>query len=158
MKFTVLLAFILLLTGCVAHRSFSDASKWIPADFNIQKDFLLVQTFPVSRKTNEKMTAWLAQNYPGHYEIVDKSTIYGKSVKYTDTRKYRFAFVWGSITETIKGSNPNPNGFGNLHYYDYNGNFYDRSVGKEYPTTRKYNNYGGKAYIPFFNSIIKHFR
>jgi hypothetical protein len=121
----------------------------VPPDFNPKKDFLLIETFPVSAKSNEKMKQWLEKNYLGAFAVVDKSIINGKNNQYSDTSKYKYAFIWGSRNRTTRG---------NFIYSDPNGNFINRTTNTEYPTTKKYNNYGDQAYITFFNSIMKNYK
>ncbi len=98
------------------------------------------------------MLDYLAQNYPGKYEVMDRKAILNKTGRYADAEKYRFVFLWEKhyTDKTYAGSNFT------YHDVDPNGHFYDRSSDKQYPTTKKYNNYGNKSYIPFFNSIIKY--
>ncbi|HEV8270717.1 MAG TPA: hypothetical protein VGQ04_05385 [Chitinophagaceae bacterium] len=142
---TLLIAAFLFATCNVSNKTFSDGASWIPESFNPNSDFLLVETYAV-KKENANMEAFLRQNYPGKYEVVDRKTIMDEAGKFADIKKYRYAFVWGSTHVSING---------NFHYMDPNGNFYDRAEKKDYPTTKKYNNYGQKSYIPFFNTIIK---
>lgn len=128
--------------------TFKDYKNLVPPDFNPKNDFLLIETFPISNKTNEQMKEWLAKNYTGEFAVVDISIINELNNQYSDTSKYKFAFVWGSWSYTTRGK---------FTYSDPNGNFINRATKTKYPTTKKYNNYAGKAYIPFFNSIMKNY-
>jgi hypothetical protein len=140
---------VLFCISCsVSNRSFSDGSKWIPADFDINKGVLLVETFPGKERLTQDMEIFLTKNYPGKYVIVTQKEITDKSGKYSDISKYRFAFQWNVGTRYNFSS-----GFTD---YDPYGKFYDRVENKLYTTTKKYNNYGNKSYVPFFNSIIKY--
>jgi hypothetical protein len=144
----LVLALLLIPAFTSAQRTFSDADKWIPADFNPARYTLLIETYPISSKAEGKMEEYLGKNYPWPYEVVTENAIKNTTGKYADTSKYRFAFVWRTDNST----------YGGRYDVDPNGNFYDRTTKKDYPTTRKINNYGQKSYMPFFNSIVKHFR
>lgn len=149
---------IAFLSGCsVAGSTFSDPAYWIPGDFNPQKGVLLVETFPWS-KANENMKNFLAQHYSGKYEVVDRKDIMSKSGKYADTKKYQFAFLWEKNYREKQFAGSSITSASTFTAVDPYGNFYDRSVDKNYPTTKKYNNYGNKSYVPFFNSIEKYFK
>jgi hypothetical protein len=146
---TVFIIMLIFFSSCSpGNRSFSDGSKWIPSDFDMSNGTLLVEIFPGKEKLSLDMDAFLAKNYPGKYVIVSHKEIADKSDKYTDLSKYRFAFQWNVGTRYNFSS-----GFTD---YDPYGKFYDRSADKLYPTTKKYNNYGNRSYIPFFNSIVKY--
>ena len=154
MKLIVFLSFaILFFENCnVGKMTFSDAASWIPEDFNPKNGILLIETYPATEKFNKDMQDFLAKNYPGRYEIVDKDAIYKKKGKYADTKLYHFAFHWGAKSRFDKYNTPS------INYSNPNGSFYDRSLNKEYPTTRKINNYGRSSYLPFLNSIVQHFK
>lgn len=149
MKKSYLLFFVaVIFCSCFPSRwHFSDADNWIPGNFHPSKNILLIEEFPY-RKANEAMIKFLSEKYPGQYEVLDKTTILSKKGKYADTVKYQFAFLWKKET-TFKA-----NGFNDVDPY---GSFYDLYNNRAYPTTHKINNYGDRSYIPFFNSIIKHF-
>ncbi len=73
---------------------------------------------------------------------------------------YKYAVLWGTIGGV---SHTSFSGGGTTTNFssptiDYSGHFLDRAAGKEYPVTKKYNNYGSLGYIPFFNSVIKYSR
>jgi hypothetical protein len=144
----LLLVFLIIPAFTSAQHTFSDADKWIPTDFNPTKYTLLIETYPINAKAENKMEDYLSKTYPWPYEIVTGDIIKNNSEKYADTSKYRFAFMWRTDNSR----------YGGPYDVDPNGNFYDRTTKKDYPTTRKINNYGQKSYMPFFNSIIKHFR
>lgn len=147
-------ALILLVafTSCnVNKHSYSDGAKWIPTDFNPAKDVLLVEHYPMKEKWNASMAQFLGKRYTWKYEIVDKETILGSKGKYADRQIYQFAVMWineespshstfsgGGTTTSFSGSQ-----------YDMGGHFLDRYTVKEYPTTKKYNNYGWKGFVPF---------
>lgn len=151
MRVLSIISLAVIFSSCnVSNSSFADAEDWVPSTFNPKNDYLLVETFPMSQNANEEMRQFLTQNYPGRFEIVSEKTIKEKSGKYADTKAYKFAFLWDEQTAFYTG---NSSSSGRREYA--NGNFYDRANDKAYPTTQKYNNYGRKSYIPFFNSIIK---
>ena len=150
---SVLASFILF--GCtVRNQTFSDGRSWIPENFNPNRDFLLIEQFTITKKSNEAMREFLEQHYSGHYAIEDRETIMSKKGKYADVNKYRFAFLWSLRAKDHPGGVAGSAS----HFQDIDpyGNFYDRSLDKKYPSTRKINNYGNKAYVPFFNSIMKY--
>jgi|SRR5450631_3385669 hypothetical protein len=148
-NFATLLCMFIFVSACSpGNRTFSDAGKWIPADFNMNEGVLLVQIFPWKAKLTTDLDEFLQKKYPGKYVIVSQKEIEDKSGKYADLSKYRFAFQWTVGTRDHYNSN--------FTDYDVYGNFYDRSQSIKYPTTKKYNNYGQRAYIPFFNSIVKY--
>jgi hypothetical protein len=130
------------------NHSFSDGSKWIPSDFDIHNETLLIERYPGKDRLTEDMDAYLTKHYPGKYVIVSKEEIANKSGKYADLSLYRFAFQW-KITERYNFSS----GFTD---YDPDGKFYDRSTDKLYPTTKRINNYGQRSYIPFINTIVNY--
>ncbi len=146
----VLIAFI--FSGCsVSKASFSDASKWIPDNFNPKNNILLIEPYPISEKSNRAMQDFLNKNYAGRYEIVERKDMLKKTGKYADTKRYQFAFTWKKMVSFRHGTTGSRD-------IDPNGSFYDRSIDKEYPTTKKTNNYGQMSYVPFFNSITNHFK
>lgn len=151
MKNTVCVLIIILLIPALGsaqtNRTFADPDYWIPADFNPGTSTLLIARYPLTAKAENKMEEFLSKEYPWPYEIVDESAIRDNSAKYSDTTKYKFGFLW-----TLK------NWYGGRYDVDPNGFFYERTIHKEYPTTRKINNYGQKSYMPFFNTIVKHFQ
>jgi len=141
-----ILLFISFSACSPGNRSFSDGSKWIPAEFDMNRETLLVEKFPGKDRLTQDMDEFLAKHYPGKYVIVSKEEIADKSGKYGDLTLYRFAFQW-KVTSRYNFSN----GFTD---YDPDGKFYDRSTDKLYPTTKRINNYGNRSYIPFFNTIV----
>jgi hypothetical protein len=148
----VIAAIVFILSACsFSKASFSDASKWIPDDFNPKTNILLIERYPMSAKSNIAMQDFLDKNYAGRYEIVDKKDILNRSGKYPDTKLYQFAFTWKATVSYRRGMSGSAD-------VDPNGSFYDRANDKQYPTTKKTNNYGQKSYIPFFNSISNHFK
>lgn len=148
-------------SGCsINNHSYSDGNKWIPQDFNPAKNILLVEHYIGKEKWNTALVEFLDKHYRGKYEIVDKADILGNQGKYADRNKYQFAILWaevGSISHTSFAGGSGTTNFSSPQIDDY-GHFLDRSSGKEYPTTKRYNNYGWKGYVPFFNTIIKHFK
>jgi hypothetical protein len=145
----VLLVMFLFLSACSpGNRTFSDGNKWIPADFDMNGGVLLVQILPVKAKITADMDEFLSKKYPGKYVIVTQKEIDDKNGQYADLSKYRFAFQWNVGSRYNYSSS--------FTDYDVYGKFYDRSLNKLYPTTKKYNNYGQRAYIPFFNTIVQH--
>lgn len=158
MKQTILFLFV-IMTGCSANNKFfSDGEKWIPADFDPAESVLLVEHFPGKEKWNTDMIHYLDEIYPGKYIVVSKEDIVAIQGKYKDKKKYRYAVLWGTINSRSNSSRQS----GNVLYYysdpkiDFSGHFLERETGREYPVTSKYNNYGSKGYIPFFNSVIKY--
>jgi hypothetical protein len=139
----------LLFSACsISKGTYSDATKWIPSDFDINKGTVLIETYPGKEKWNESMSTFVEENYPGKFVIADKKDIENKTGKYNDFTKYRFVFKWSTETSWRATST-----FSQVDWY---GRIYDRSSDKLYPTTRKTNNYGWKGYIPFINSIVKY--
>lgn len=144
----------LLFSACFSpHRStWSDGKTWIPADFDVQKDILLIETFPLNRRSNEHMKQWLAKNYTGRYAVADRDSILSKFGKYADTEKYRFAMLWDRQV---------------LRQYqdvawvdgDWNGHFYDRLNDHIYDISKRdaqRNNLGSWSYMPFLNTVMKY--
>jgi hypothetical protein len=146
-----LICFFLLFISFTAcspgNRSFSDGSKWIPADFDIHSETLLIERYPGKDRLTQDMDEYLSKHYPGKYVILSKEEI-AKSGKYADHTIYRFAFQW-KVKERYNYSS----GFTD---YDPDGNFYDRAADKLYPTTKRINNYGQRSYIPFINTIVNY--
>ena len=141
------------ISGCsISNKSFSDAKAWIPENFNPNRDFLLIERFDITKRSNAEMQEFLQKHYTGHYAIEDRETIMSKRGKYGDFNKYRFAFLWALRSKDHPGGAAGSGSV--LQDIDPYGSFYDRSIDKKYPSTRKINNYGNKAYIPFFNSIM----
>ncbi len=130
------------------NRSFSDGSKWIPSDFDMHSETLLIEKYPGKDRLTQDMNDYLTKHYPGKYVIVSKEEIANKSNKYADLSVYRFVFQW-KFTARYNFSS----GFTD---YDPDGNFYDRSIDKHYPTTKRINNYGQRSYIPFINTIVNY--
>lgn len=155
--FTMVLFFIMGVASTASHQTFSDVDKFIPPDFNPDKGILLIQIHPVNSKQNDRMLEFLQKNYLHPYEVVAKSEIDNKSGKYADTKKYPFAVLWRD-SESIHYSQNSNGTSSNMPEYDLYGHFVDRSTGNAYPETKKINNYGQVGYVPFFNSIIKHFK
>ncbi|HEY9340643.1 MAG TPA: hypothetical protein VIQ23_03615 [Hanamia sp.] len=157
-----LLLLLIVISSCnISNRSYSDAAKWVPSDFNPSKYVLLVEKYPGKEKENNAMKEFLDKHYTGKYEITDKESILSPEGKYAD-KKYKYAVMWKvldglsrsnrttftpSVTTTIYYSDPK---------YDINGHFRDRATGTDYAETKKYNNYGWKGFIPFFNSVTKY--
>lgn len=147
------------MTGCsVNNKYFSDGRQWIPDDFDPGKTTLLVEHYPGREKWNDEMMNYLASKYPGKYEVVSKDQIIAMKGKYSDTKVYKYAVLWGAFGGTSFNTFT---GGTTVNYYqstkiDFYGHFLDRTSGKEYPITKKYNNYGSKGYIPFINSVVKY--
>jgi hypothetical protein len=150
-----IIVFTILFCGCnTSKMTFSNGDKWIPADYNPNTTVLLVQTFGVSAKAQEKIENYMAETYPYKYEFVGLKTINEKSGKYADIKKYKFAIVYSSHTTTSRDiqtgkSGPTVTGF------DYN--FIDRETGKEYPPTKKSASYAIMTFKPMINTLVKHF-
>lgn len=154
-----ILFLLIFLTACSANNKyFSDGKKWIPADYDPAKSTLLVAHYPGKEKWNTSMINYLDKNFPGKYEIVNKEDILAINGKYSNTKVYRYAVLWKEIDGTSYTSFSGGGRTTNFESprIDYSGHFLDRAMGKEYPVTKKYNNYGSQEYIPFFNSIIKY--
>ena len=155
---TLIVFFVLGVASHPAKNStYSDAANWIPADFNPNDGILLIEIHPRNTSQNEKMTEFLAQNYPYKYEVVDRGMIQGKPDKYADTKVYRFGVLWDF--KMSQHNNIDANGKMSFQTdYDLYGQFIDRSTNKVYPRTTKANHYGQTGYEPFFNSVIQHFK
>jgi len=158
MKQSLLLLLIALSSCNISNRSYSDAAKWVPSDFEPSKSALLVEHYPGKDKWNTSMKNFLDKKYPGKYEIVNKEDILAINGKYSDTKVYKYAVLWGTIGGTSYTSFSGGGSTTNFSSpkIDYSGHFLDRATGKEYPVTKKYNNYGWQGFVPFFNSVIKH--
>lgn len=154
---SLVLFFIMAMASSADHKVFADGDKLIPPDYNPDKGTLLIQAHPLNSKQNDRMIEFLQKNYPHPYEIVGKEEIEKKNGKYADTKKYPFAVVWRE-SETINTSQNFNGTTSHLPQYDLYGHFVDQFTGKAYPETRKINNYGQIGYVPFFNSIAKHFK
>lgn len=144
---------LLFSASCISpHKgTWSDGKDWIPADFDFQKDILVVEVFPLGRRSNEHMVKWLATKYTGKYVVVDKQSIMSKTGQYGDTRKYRFAMLWEEMHTDRHGAT----GYTDL---DWNGRFYDRQNDKIYPVSRqaeRRNNFGNISYMSFLNTVMK---
>lgn len=155
-----LLFLLFFVTACsVNNKYFSDGKNWIPADFDPAKSMLLVERYPGKEKWNASVQEFLDKKYQGKYEIVSKEDILAINGKYSDTKVYKYAVLWGIVGST---SNSTFTGGPSVDYMytnrkvDFYGHFLERATGKEYPVTKKYNNYGWKGYVPFFNSVIKY--
>ena len=153
---------VLIITSCSAgHHSYSDAANWVPVDFDPAKNVLVVETYPIKEKWNNSMRELLYKHFAGKYEIADEQSILSPTGKYSDTKKYRYAVLWrvihGGTSSTHQSFSPGT--IMNTTYHDatldINGYFRDRANGKNYPETKKYNNYGWQGFVPFFNSVIK---
>ena len=130
-----------------SNRTFADPTHWIPPDFNPNTYTLLIAKYPLREKDEKRMEEFISKVYPWPCEIVDTAEIKSNPTKYSDSAKYKYAFLW-----TLK------NWYGERYDVDPNGFFYDRTNQKAYPTTKKINNYGDKSYMPFFNTIVKYFK
>jgi hypothetical protein len=153
------LVLLIIISACSANNKyFSDGKKWIPANFDPAKSVLLVEHYPGKEKWNAQMIDFLDKKYTGKYEVLDKAGILAINGRYSDTKVYKYAVLWGTLGGT---SHTSFSGGGTTTNFssptvDYSGHFLDRAAGKEYPVTKKYNNYGSQGYIPFFNSVIKY--
>jgi hypothetical protein len=154
-----LLLLLIVISSCnISNRSYSDGAKWVPSDFEPSKSTLLVEHYPGKEKWNTSMKNFLDKKYSGKYEIVNKEDILAINGKYTDTKVYKYAVLWrviGSISHSSFSGGGTTTNFSSPTI-DYSGHFLDRATGKEYPVTKKYNNYGWQGYVPFFNSVIKY--
>ena len=157
----LILFLLLILFSCnVNKRFYKDGSEWIPANFDQSKDILLVEIYPANEKWNISMVDFINKHYSGKYQLADKNIIFSDS-KYS-RKVYKYAVLWrihgGSANSVHTSFSPNLtiNSYSSDASENWTGHFYDRSTGKEYPETRKYNNYGLKGYIPFFNSVAKY--
>ena len=117
--------------------TFSDSKDWIPNDFNPKNDILLIEEFP-DNTINEKMVNYVRKNYRGNYEIVSKDMIMDVTNNYSNTEMYKYAFLWVSTEGSHKPT----------------GHFFERAIGKHYPTTTKKNRYQTKnAYMSYIETI-----
>jgi len=71
--------------------------------------------------------------------------------KYNDTKAYKNEVLWGTVGGT---SHTSFSGGGTTTNFsspkvDYSGHFLERAGGKEYPVTKKYNNYGSLGIFHF---------
>ena len=160
MKWAALILVVVITSCSVNNHYYKDGDKWIPQDFNPAKDVLLIEHYPGKEKWSKSMEEFVEKHYKWQYVIVDKKDILGTIGKYADRQKYKFAILWTNESST---SSSTFSGGGTTYMYsgmqlDMAGHFLDRIIGKEYPMTRKINNYGWQGYVPFFNTIIRHFK
>ncbi len=145
------------LFGCNPSKlTFGNSDKWIPADFNPGKTILLVQKFAGSKKVQQQMEDYMAENYSNKYEIVDEAIIEQKAGKYANTNLYRFALRMTTGSEHItkaQGASTNAG----ISYSKFDFYFYDREAGKSYPTTRKESSNTMMLFKPVINTIVKKF-
>lgn len=153
---------LIALSSCnISNRSYSDAAKWVPSDFQPSKYVLLVEKYPGREKWNNAMKEYLDKHYSGKYEITDKENILSTDGKYAD-QKYKYAVMWKELGGLSSSSHITytPATTTTTYYsdpkYDISGYFRDRTTARDYPPTKKYNNYGWQGFVPFFNSIIKY--
>jgi hypothetical protein len=100
MKKYIALPLIMISSCNISNRSYSDAAKWVPSDFDPSKSTLLVEHYPGKEKSNKSMKNFIDKKYPGKYEIVNKEDILAINGKYTDTKFYKYAVLWGTIGGT----------------------------------------------------------
>lgn len=149
-----LLIVTLILSSCFAKRTtYRDTKDWIPGDWHPDKGTLLIQEFPLSKRTNKKMVKYLEKKYNGNYEVLDKKTMLSKTGEYSNTQKYKYAVLWHDNRSSIThvGASMSVS-----NHIDPKPAFYDRSTEKLYPTTKTYNNLGNKSYFPFVNGLVRH--
>lgn len=133
---SILLSFTFF--SCVFGKlTFTDGKDWKPKDFLPKTDILLVEQYP-SESLNEDMVDYIRKNYRGQYKVVEREMILGKTGKYADTEKYRFAFLWETKDNGTKPV----------------GHFFDRVLDKHHPSTIKRNRYKTKnAYKSYIDTI-----
>ncbi len=104
MKHTARILFgLIILSSCnVSHYTLSDAANWIPTNFNPQSGILLVEHFPLSKRSDQKMQEYLDQNYPGRYEIMDRETIMNTKQANMQILKYISLHFYGRISTRLK--------------------------------------------------------
>ncbi len=150
--FMVFTFWIIAIASNPSKKTFKNADKWIPDDFNPSKTILLVQKFTISENAESKMEEYMSEKYPYKYEFVSLQTIRSKEGKYSNTSLYKYALIITSHTTTsrdMQTGKPGPTVTG----FDYN--FYNRENDKNYPATNKSSSYAIMTFKPVINSIVK---
>src|SRR5438874_12999975 len=101
--FGIIAIFSIALFSCTAinrNTGFRTAEEMVPADFNPQKQILLVAEFPQKNNPDKrhvgytnKMENILKKYYPFKYEIVSNKEILDNNSKYSDISVYKYAIV-----------------------------------------------------------------
>lgn len=151
---TIAVFFFIALASNPSKKVFKNSEKWIPDDFVPSKTILLVEKFSVSEKAEQQMEDYMSEKYPFKYEFVSLSTIKNREGKYADTKLYKYALVITSHSSTMtKAEGASTSGGLTVTGFDFN--FYDRSIDKNYPPTKKASSYAIMTFKPVINTIIK---
>lgn len=151
----VLLSVSLIFSNCnLSKKTFSNADKWLPPDFNPREGVLLVERFPVSLKEEAKMEAYMAEKYPYQYKFVDEGTTTSHYGIYEDTSTYKFALRLTSHTHMENGY-VSQNSY-KVVAYDYY--FHNRATGRNYAATAKASGYAIMTFRAVINTIVDHYK
>lgn len=149
--FLLLLVGVALAAGCSpSKKTFSNAADWLPPDFDVKKDILLIDKVSWPARQQRLMEEYMKKNYAYQYEFINANT--SLSTKYTDTLKYRFVILNTSGSYTMQSSNFSRPGLtvGMFDFY-----FYDRMKRKRYPTTNRASSWASMTFKPMVNTILK---
>ncbi len=133
--------------------TYNKSELWLPPEFDPQNVTLLIEKHPLSKKQNRKMIKFLKDAYPYNFEVLSKEEIDAKTGAFSDSKKYPWAVLWVERSTDSYNASGNRTGGYNLAGY-----FLDRNTGKGYNSSPRVNNYGQKAYRPFFNAITKKYK
>jgi hypothetical protein len=149
-----LLSGYLLVGGCNSSKmTFGNGDKWIPADFVPAKTVLLVEKYTLSNKVEEKIEAYMNENYPYKYEFVGLDDIKNRSGgKYANTKLYKYALVIYATRSTYTYTDRSTVVTAGYDYY-----FYDREISKNYRETGKASTWILVTFKPIINTIVKKF-
>lgn len=151
---TIAVFFYIALASNPSKKVFQNSENWIPDDFIPSKTILLIEKFFVSKKAEQQMDDYMNEKYPYKYEFVSLSTIKNREGKYADTKLYKHALVITSHSNTMtKADGASTSGGLTVTGFDFN--FYDRSIDKNYPPTKKPSSYAVMTFKPVINTIIK---
>jgi len=150
--FVIAIFSLFAIASSPSHHTFKNGAKWIPSEFNPNKQVLLVEKL-AHDNTEEKAEAYMAEKYPYKYQFVPAGDIYN-SDKYSDLEKYRFALVrwkdeFSMTTEYSNGSSRTVSGQGT----DFG--FYDRKLKKMGPKAGKGSSNVLMTFKPIINTIVK---
>src|SRR5436305_202721 len=153
---TVMVFCVIALASNTSKQTFKNSDKWIPSDFDPSKTTLLIETFNISSKGQQKMEDHMAEKYPYKYEFTAQKDIKDTTGKYADTKKYRFALLYSSNTAHFtKAEGASTNGGLTVTGFDYH--FYDRETRENYPATNRASGYAIETFRPVINTIVEKF-
>lgn len=146
---------MLSFTNCnISNKTFRNADKWLPPDFNPREGILLVERLPVAPKEEARMEAYMAEKYPYKYKFVDEGTTTSHFGIYEDTTTYKFALRLTSHTH-IEDGYVSQNSY-KVVAYDYY--FYNRATGRNYAATYKASSYASMTFKAVINTIVARYK